>query len=78
MEGMANDFVIDHMGELVLVDPPDGLGAVTVLGEGTVLAVVTEESEGDLAVQMFGSPSKEVVSALYVAMLGLRTVMIYH
>lgn len=76
MDGEADDFLIDANGELVMTETPEGLGAIVkVLEEGTVLAVVVQGVTGDLAVQLFGSPTKELVAALTVAVQGLLHVL---
>jgi hypothetical protein len=77
MESEAHDFVIDANGNLVVFDDlivPQDI-TVKVLDEGTVLAVVMQGAMGDIGVEVFGKPTKQLVAALQTAIQGLMTAL---
>lgn len=77
MDGEATDFVIDPNGELVMLEEEPPL-VVRVLDGGSVLAVVLQSGSGEVAVQVFGTPTKALVDALYTAVQGLMNVLKQH
>lgn len=68
MDGKATDCTLDEDGDLVMLQ----MTSVRVLDGGMVLAVVLQGENGDIGVQVFGTPTKELAAALTTAAQGVR------
>lgn len=79
MDGKADDCLLDGNGDLVMLDDSIDVSKTTisVLDGGTVLAVVLQGVNGDIGVQVYGAPSKELVTALHTATRGLLSTLRY-
>lgn len=67
MEGQATDCAVDPNGDLVMLQTT----SVRVLDGGMVVAVVLQGEAGDIGVQIFGAPTKELATALMTAAQGV-------
>lgn len=75
MDGQTDDFLIDEAGNLVMLDDvSDHISdpVVHVCEEGTVLAVISQSvMTGELAIQVYGALTKELVGGLQQVVRGL-------
>ena len=79
MDGEADDFVIDEDGDLVPVYEEEcECWSCTPMEQVRAVAMITQTPTGELTIQMFGSPTLQLVSVLCSTMREMSCAMTRH